>query len=126
MTEQKYILLSGYFAYIVDSYKAQLESPLLPWKPFHQSVGLCLRFNYLMPAQSKSVLKVSLREPKLEKPVLVWRLVGYHGKEWSAAEVVWPGAKGVQVGKQYGFNVILIVVIFDWIAAAKGIHVLSH
>ena len=99
MTYQKNIFLSGFFAYIDGSYKAQLESPLLPWEPFHQSVGLCLRFNYLMPVQTKSTLKVFFRDPKQEKPVLIWQLVGYHGEEWSAAQVVWSGAKGVQVGK---------------------------
>ena len=90
-------ILSGRFAYIGNSFKATLEGPLLPWNPFHQSVGLCLRFNYLMPTQSKSSLKVFLRGPKQKEPVLVWQLVGNHGEKWSAAQVAWSGAKGIQV-----------------------------
>ena len=96
-------VFSGSFAYIDSSYKARLESSLLPWEPFHQSVGVCLRFNYLMPTKSKSNLKVFLRETKREMSVLVWQMVGYHGKQWSVAQVAWPGAVGIQVGEQFWF-----------------------
>ena len=89
-------LLSGSFAFIDNSHKARMESPLLHWKPFHQSVGVCLRFHYLMLTKSKSNLKIFLRNTKREL-VLVWQLVGYHGKEWSAAQVAWPGAEATQV-----------------------------
>ena len=99
-------LLSGSFAYIDNSHKARMESPLLPWKPFHQSVGVCLRFHYLMPTKSKSDLKVFLRNTKREL-VLVWQLVGYHGKEWSVAQVAWPGAVGIQVREQFRLQVSL-------------------
>lgn len=88
---------SGHFAYIDDPYKAQLESTLLPWKPLYQSLGLCLRFKYLLPAKSKSTLKVFLRESNRENPLLVWRLVGYHGEEWSDAQVALADVKGFQV-----------------------------
>ena len=98
-------LLSGSFAYIDNLYKARMESPLLPWKPFHQSVSVCLRFNYLMPSKSKSSLKVFLRDTKREMLVLVWQLVGYHGKEWSVAQVAWPGAVGIQVREQFRLQV---------------------
>lgn len=50
-----------------------------------------------MPTKSKSTLKVLLREPKQEKPVLVWQLIGYNGAGWSAAQVAWSGAVAVQV-----------------------------
>lgn len=70
---------------------------MLPWEPFHQSVGLCLRFNYLLPTQSKSTLKILIREPKREEPELVWQLAGNHGEKWSAAQVACSGAKGIQV-----------------------------
>jgi hypothetical protein len=96
---------SGSFAYIDNSYKARLESSFLPWKPFHQAVGLCLRFNYLMLTKSKSNLKVFLRETKREMSVLVWQMVGYHGKEWSVAQVALSGAVGIQVGEQFRFHV---------------------
>ena len=100
-------LLSGSFAYIDNSHKARTESPLLPWKPFHQSVGVCLRFNYLMPAKSESSLKVFLRNTKREMLVLVWQLAGYHGKEWSVAQVAWPNALGIQVREQFRLQVSL-------------------
>jgi len=50
-----------------------------------------------MPTQSKSTLKIFLREPKQEEPVLVWQLVGNFGEKWSAAQVAWSGTKGIQV-----------------------------
>ena len=93
--------LSGSFAYIDNSHKGRMESPMLPWKPFHQSVGVCLRFTYLMPTKTKSSLKVFLKDTKQEMLVLVWQLAGYHGKEWSAAQVAWPGAVGIQVREQF-------------------------
>ena len=86
----------GSFAFIDGPYKAQLDSPLLPWQPFHRSVGLCLRFKYLMPAKSKPTLEVYLRETNKED-LLIWNLTGNHGKRWSAAQVAWHGAKGTQV-----------------------------
>ena len=98
-------LLSGSFAYIDNSYKARMESLLLPWKPFHQSAGVCLRFNYLMPTKSKPSLKVFLRNTKRKMLVLRWQLVGFHGKEWSAAQVAWAGAAGVQVREHFLFQV---------------------
>ena len=98
-------LLSGSFAYIDNSYKARSISPLLPWKPFHQYVGVCLRFNYIMPTKSKSSLKVFLRDTKQEMLVLLWQLVGYHGKGWSGAQVAWSGAEGTQVREQLRLQV---------------------
>ena len=103
----KYLLFPGYFAYIDDAYKAQLKSPLLPWKPFHRTVGLCLRFKYLMKTHSKSSLRIFLKEAKQEKPVLAWQLSGYHGEDWSLAQVVWSGADTTQVGESadtFNFN----------------------
>jgi len=50
-----------------------------------------------MPTKSKSNLKVFLRDAKREKPVLVWQIVGYHGKQWSVAQVAWPGSVGIQI-----------------------------
>ncbi|XP_022809604.1 uncharacterized protein LOC111346591 [Stylophora pistillata] len=50
-----------------------------------------------MPVKSKSTLKVLLREPSKKEPMLAWQLSGYHGTEWSAAEVSWPGATAVQI-----------------------------
>ena len=97
-------LSSGSFAYIDNLHKARLESSLLPWKPFHQSVGLCLRFHYLMPTKSKSNLKVFLRETKRDMLVLAWQIVGYHGKEWSVAQVAWRGVEGIQVSGQLRFH----------------------
>ena len=94
----KTTLLAGYFAFIDGSYKAQMKSPMLPWKPFHRIVGLCLSFRYLMLANSKSTLKVFLKEQNQEKQVLVWQLSGYHGTKWSAAQVTLSGAVAVQVG----------------------------
>ncbi|KAM7440722.1 hypothetical protein ABFA07_010120 [Porites harrisoni] len=88
---------TGYFAYIDGVYKAQLKSPLLPWKPFHRTVGLCLRFKYLMKTHSKSYLRIFLKEAKQEKPVLAWQLSGYHGEDWSLAQVVWSGADTTQI-----------------------------
>ena len=88
---------TGSFAFVDGPYKAQLDSPLLPWQPFHKSVGLCLRFNYLMPAKSKPTLKVYLRDTSEENLVLIWNLTGNHGEKWSAAQVAWPGAGGTQV-----------------------------
>jgi len=92
-----FVKFPAHFAYIGDTVKAKLEGPMLPWEPFHQSVGLCLRFNYLLPTQSKSTLKILIREPKREEPELVWQLVGNHGEKWSAAQVACSGAKGIQV-----------------------------
>ena len=89
--------LAGYFTYIGGLFKAKLEGPSLQLKPFHQSIGFCLRFNYLMPTQSKSTLKLFLRELKREEPVLKWQLVGNHGDQWSAAQVAWSGAMIDQV-----------------------------
>jgi len=103
VTYRNNLSFSGSFAYIDNSYKAHLKSSLLPWKPFHQSVGLCLRFDYLMLTTSKSNLKVFLRKTKQETSVLVWQMVGYHGKKWSVAQVAWPGAEEIQVGEQFRF-----------------------
>ena len=105
MTNRNDLSFSGSFAYmyIDSSYKARLESSLLPWEPFHQSVGLCLRFDYFMLTKSKSNLKVFRRETKRDTSVLVWQMVGYHGKEWSAAQVAWPGTEESQVGEQFQF-----------------------
>ena len=103
----KYLFFPGYFAYIDGVYKAQLKSPLLPWKPFHRTVGLCLRFKYLMKTHSKSSLRIFLKEAKQEKPVLAWQLSGYHGEDWSLAQVVWSGADTTQVGESadtFNFN----------------------
>ena len=97
-------LFLGSFAYIDNRYKARLESSLLLWKPVHQSVGLCLRFHYLMPTKSKSNLKVFLRETTRDMLVLVWQMVGYHGKEWSVAQVAWRGAEGTRVSEQFSFD----------------------
>ena len=103
MTNRNDLSFSGSFAYIGNSYKARCESSLLPWEPFHQSAGLCLRFDYLVLTKSGSNLKVFLRETKRKKPVLVWQMVGYHSKEWSVAQVAWSGAEGIQVGEQFRF-----------------------
>ena len=97
-------IFSGSFAYIDNRYKVRLESSLLPWKSFHQSVGLCLRFHYLMPTKSKSNLKVFLRETTRDMLILLWQMVGYHGKEWSVAQVAWRGAEGIRVGEQFPFD----------------------
>ena len=64
-------------------------------------MGLCLRFDFLMLTKSKSNLKVFFRETK--RSVLVWQMVGYHGKEWSVAQVALPGAEKIQVGEQFRF-----------------------
>ena len=77
-----------------------MESPALPWKPFHESVGLCLRFNYIMPLKSRSYLKVLLREPKQGNPLLIWQLAGNHGEQWSAAQVALTGVENVQVSER--------------------------
>ena len=97
-------LSSGSFAYIDNSHKVLLESSMLPWKPFHRSVGLCLRFHYLMLTKSKSNLKVFFRETKRDVLVLAWQMFGYHGKEWSVAQVDWRGAEGIQVSEQLRFD----------------------
>ena len=77
-----HIFILDNFVYINGSYKAQLQSPVLLWEPFHQVVGLCLRFTYLIPVKSKSTIKVLLREPRKEEPILAWQLSGYHGTKW--------------------------------------------
>ena len=97
LLRNKNCLPSAHFAYIDGFYKAQMESPALPWKSFHQFSGLCLRFNYIMPIKSRSFLKVLLREPKQGNPLLIWQLAGNHGEQWSAAQVALPGVKNVQV-----------------------------
>ena len=97
MLRKTNFLPSARFAYIDGLFKAQIESPALPWKPFHQSVDLCLRFNYVMPVKSRSYLKVLLREPKQGNLLLIWQLAGDHGEQWSAAQVALPGVKNVQV-----------------------------
>ena len=94
-----HVFILDNFVYINGSYKAQLQSPVLLWEPFHQVVGLCLRFTYLIPVKSKSTIKVLLREPRKEEPILAWQLSGYHGIKWSVAEVSLPGATAVQVSK---------------------------
>lgn len=73
---------------------------MLPLETFHRRVGLCLRFSYLMLSRSTSSLKVIFKEPKQEKPVLVWQLGGYHGTKWLAAQVTLSGAKEAQVGEE--------------------------
>jgi len=65
-----------------------------------------------MLTQSKTTLKVFLKEPKQEKPVLAWQLSGYHGAEWSAAQVAWSGAVAVQVCKE---SLSILTMIFDLI-----------
>ena len=57
-----------------------------------------------MPSKSRSKLKVFLRETKKDKLVLVWQMVGYHGKEWSVAQVAWRGAEGIRVSEQFWFD----------------------
>lgn len=59
-----------------------------------------MRFSYLMLGRSTLSLKVFFKEPKQEKPVLVWQLGGYHGTKWLAAQVTLSGAKEVQVGEE--------------------------
>ena len=58
-----------------------------------------------MPTKSESSLKVFLGNTKREMLVLVWQLAGYHGEEWSAAQVAWPGAVGIQVREQFRLQV---------------------
>ena len=52
-----------------------------------------------MKTHSKSSLRIFLKEAKQEKPVLAWQLSGYHGEDWSLAQVVWSGADTTQVGE---------------------------
>ena len=52
-----------------------------------------------MKIHSKSSLRIFLKEAKQEKPVLAWHLSGYHGEDWSLAQVVWSGADTTQVGE---------------------------
>jgi len=96
-SNETFVKYPGSFAYIDNAYKVRLGSSLLPWKPFHKSVGLCLRFHYLMPTKSKSNLKVFFRETTRDKLILVWQMVGYHGKRGSVAQVAWRGAEGIQI-----------------------------
>ena len=66
--------------------------------------GPILRFHYLMLTKSKSNLKVFFRETKRDVSVLAWQMFGYHGKEWSVAQVHWRGAEGIQVREQLRFD----------------------
>ena len=52
-----------------------------------------------MKTHSKSSLRIFLKEAKQEKPVLAWQLSGYHGEDWSLAQVVWSGVDTTQVGE---------------------------
>jgi len=57
-----------------------------------------------MPTKSKSNLKVFFRETTRDKLILVWQMVGYHGKRGSVAQVAWRGAEGIQVSEQFRFD----------------------
>ena len=60
-----------------------------------------------MKTHSKSCLRIFLKEAKQEKPVLAWQLSGYHGEDWSLAQVVWSGADTTQVSESadtFNFN----------------------
>ena len=52
-----------------------------------------------MKTHSKSSLRIFLKEAKQEKPVLAWQLSGYHGEDWSLAQVVWSSGDTTQVGE---------------------------
>lgn len=69
----------------------------LPWRLVYQNIGLCLRFSYLMPNTTASHLKVLLSSQS--NGTLVWHLTGYHGKEWSRAQVSWTAQKGTKVSE---------------------------
>ena len=61
-----------------------------------------------MKTHSKSSLRIFLKEAKQEQPVLAWQLSGYHGEDWSLAQVVWSGADTTQVGESADtFNFVL-------------------
>ena len=57
-----------------------------------------------MPDKSRSNLEVFHRETKKDMLVLVWQIAGYHGKEWSVAQVAWRGAEGIRVSEQFRFD----------------------
>ena len=75
-----------------------------------------------MPTKSKSSLKVFLRNTKREMLVLVWQLVGYHGKEWSVAQVAWPGAVGMQVCEQFRFYLKFLSHLWEQVLIDKVFH----
>ena len=54
-----------------------------------------------MRTRSKSTLRIFLKKNKQEKPGLTWQLSGYHGEDWSVAQVFWSGADATQVGQGY-------------------------
>ena len=53
---------------------------------------------------TKSNLKVFLRDTKRDMLDILWQMVGYHGEQWSVAQVAWRGAEGIQVGEQLRFD----------------------
>ena len=82
---------------INDSCSAALESKELPWKPWHERTGLCIRFLYRMPSKSKAVLSVSRYDANGENTL--WSLPGYHGDGWNKGHVGLNGVRGQKVSQ---------------------------
>jgi hypothetical protein len=104
-----YQLFSEHFAYINELYFAELQSPVLPWKPFYSQVGLCLQFTYLMPSMETTTLKFFLNITGSESQLL-WSLTGFHGNKWQLARVPCEAQENSKVGTQ---TVCSLFPIFD-------------
>ena len=81
---------------INDSCSAALESKELPWKPWHEPTGLCIKFLYRMPSKSNAVLSVA---SGANGENTLWNLPGYHGDGWKEGHVRLNGMKGQKVSQ---------------------------
>ena len=110
-------LYSGQFAYIDESRDVWLETAALPWKPFYETLGFCLQFQFLLLGKSgSSYLTVFLKFNDTQQ--VAWKLVGYHGDQWSFSQVSWRPRRSIKVvqyvaclGSQKSFRLVIVIVI---------------
>ena len=68
----------------------------MSWKPAYKRFGFCLQFKYLLPEKvGFAYLKVTLNSDNDEN--VIWKLKGYHGSEWSLAQVSWRPSRSSKV-----------------------------
>ncbi|XP_048590312.1 uncharacterized protein LOC5511434 isoform X2 [Nematostella vectensis] len=77
-----------------DPKTAWLESSALKVLPSYRHIGLCLRFQYLMTAETVN-LDVIAKTPT--NRTVVWRLYGLQGADWQLAVLPWPVMNDTQI-----------------------------
>ena len=73
-----------------------LTSPQLPWRSSYSGIRFCLEFQYKMPSNTTSSLKVRVLRT-YQYPRIEWSVTGYHGNDWQQASVSFDSVKAYTV-----------------------------